>query len=391
MTLSAQRTLSAIHPFHFVLHNLIISLVKMSFLRPSLHSIIKPGLRSSLPAARSVSTAAGLSRNRTATSVAKLAQVSCSLPTSSLRRAQQQVRGVRSSPFRPNHGEGGSGGRLAFAAPHNAPAADAPTSFSQPGGWTRALTSLGLIGGTAIGANLFFNRETRDALHPQDASYLHSTFMYLAGGLTLTGTAAVALHKYGVSQRVMMANPWLVLGVGLVASIGGMIGATSLPPGHPLKVPSWLLFNASQAAVLSPLLFVNPAVLSRAALYTAGLVGSLCYVGATAKEDKYLWMGGPLLAGVTIVALSSLAPMLLPRTAFRALAVTESLSLYGGLAVFGAFVLYDTQRILKHAQMIRAGLAREDPLAESISLELDFINIFVRMVQILGMQGNRRK
>ncbi|KAJ1017767.1 hypothetical protein NDA16_005085 [Ustilago loliicola] len=308
------------------------------------------------------------------------------------RNVQQQVRGVRSSPFRPNGGSGsGSGGRLAFAAPHAAPAADAPTSISQPGGWTRALTSLGIIGGTAFAANMFFNRETRDALHPVEASYLNSTFMYLAGGLTLTSAAAVGLHRYGVSQRVMMANPWVVFGVGLVASIGGMIGATSLPPGHPLKVPSWLLFNASQAAVLSPLLFLNPAVLSRAALYTAGLVGSLCYVGATAKEDKYLWMGGPLLAGVTIVALSSLAPMILPRTAFRTLAVTESLSLYGGLAVFGAFVLYDTQRILKHAQAVRAGYTQGDPLAESISLELDFINIFVRMVQILGMQQNRRK
>jgi hypothetical protein len=51
-------------------------------------------------------------------------------------------------------------------------------------------------------------------------------------------------------------------------------------------------------------------------------------------------MGGPLLAGITVVALSSLAPMALP-LGTRALAVTESISLYGGLAVFGGFVLYE--------------------------------------------------
>ncbi|GAC94861.1 hypothetical protein PHSY_002434 [Pseudozyma hubeiensis SY62] len=369
-----------------------------SMLRPSFQTLQR-SLRNSLLVARSSASPTTSSivaqplRSFTSTvKAAKPALPSTSQSATPLRQVQHQVRGVRTSPFRPNGGNGASnGGRFAFAAPHAAPAADAPTSISQPGGWTRALTSLGIIGGTAFGANLFFNRETRDSLHPVEAEYLHKTFMYLAGGLTLTGAAAVGLHRYGVSQRVMMANPWVVLGVGLVASIGGMIGATSLPPGHPLKVPSWLLFNASQAAVLSPLLFLNPAVLSRAALYTAGLVGSLCYVGATAKEDKYLWMGGPLLAGVTIVALSSLAPMILPRTAFRTLAATEALSLYGGLAVFGAFVLYDTQRILKHAQMVRAGYTAGDPLAESISLELDFINIFVRMVQILGMQQNRRK
>jgi growth hormone-inducible transmembrane protein len=52
-----------------------------------------------------------------------------------------------------------------------------------------------------------------------------------------------------------------------------------------------------QAATLSPLFFFSPAILSRAALYTCGVVGSLSYVGATATNDKYLYMGGPLLAG----------------------------------------------------------------------------------------------
>jgi growth hormone-inducible transmembrane protein len=52
-------------------------------------------------------------------------------------------------------------------------------------------------------------------------------------------------------------------------------------------------------------------------------------------------MGGPLLAGITVVALSSLAPMVLPITAMRTLAVTEAVSLYGGLAVFSGFVLFE--------------------------------------------------
>lgn len=51
-------------------------------------------------------------------------------------------------------------------------------------------------------------------------------------------------------------------------------------------------------------------------------------------------MGGPLLAGVTVVALSSLAPMALP-LGMRGLAISEAISLYGGLAVFGGFVLYE--------------------------------------------------
>jgi hypothetical protein len=58
------------------------------------------------------------------------------------------------------------------------------------------------------------------------------------------------------------------------------------------------------------------------------------------SNDKYLYLGGPLLAGVTVVALSSLAPMIIPM-GIRSLMITESISLYGGLAVFGGFVLFE--------------------------------------------------
>jgi len=73
------------------------------------------------------------------------------------------------------------------------------------------------------------------------------------------------------------------------------------------------------------------------------------------------------------------------------LAVTESISLYGGLAVFGGFVLYDTQKILHHARLAERGVITRDPMKEAIGLELDMLNIFVRIVQILTMQNNRRK
>lgn len=94
-------------------------------------------------------------------------------------------------------------------------------------------------------------------------------------------------------------------------------------------------------------------------------------MGATAKQEKYLYLGAPLLGGVAIVALSGLAPLVLPVTAVRTLALTESLWLYGGLAVFGGFTLYDVQKILHHARLSERGLMRKDAVNESISLELD--------------------
>lgn len=252
------------------------------------------------------------------------------------------------------------------------------------------MTAAGVAGAVVVMEGLL-NRETRDGLSPGEQSLLHDTFKYTGGGLVLTALAARSMFKSGVAFRIMAANPWLVLGVSLVGGIGTMMGTFYTPPEKTFqKHLFWLGFNAFQAATLSPLFFFSPAILSRAALYTVGIVGSLSYVGATAKNDTFLYMGGPLLAGVTVVALSSLAPMVLP-VGMRGLAVMEAISLYGGLAVFGGFVLYDTQKILHHARLAEQGSMKRDPMNEAIGLELDMINIFIRLVQILAMQGNRKK
>lgn len=250
-----------------------------------------------------------------------------------------------------------------------------------------------IFGGTLLAINLVFNRETREdgGMPLYEREYLNDTFLHTGLGVGIIGVAARALHMNGWSYRLMSANPWLVLGIGLVGSIGSMMVCYNThPSNYMLKYGSWATFNLTQAALLSPMFFFSPAILARAGLYTVGIMGSIAIVGATAKQDKYLYLGGPLLAGVALVALSGLAPMVLPATAIRTLAWTENIWLYGGLAVFMGFTLYDVQKILNHARMAQRGLRPKDTVNESISLELDFINIFVRLVQIMSMQQRRK-
>lgn len=259
----------------------------------------------------------------------------------------------------------------------------------------RLLYGAALVGGTIVATNMIFNRETReDGGMPQyEREYLNQTFMHTGLGVGIIGVAARALHTSGWSYRLMATNPWLVIGLSLAASLGTMYGTFyTHPDNYVQKYALWTAFNVAQAAVLSPLLFMSPAILARAGLYTVGMMGSIAFVGATAKQEKYLYLGGPLLAGVAIVAISGFAPLVLPATAVRTLAWTENIWLYGGLAVFGGFTLYDVQKILHHARMSERGLVRKDVVNESVHLELDFLNIFIRFVQILGMRGgnNRR-
>jgi len=258
----------------------------------------------------------------------------------------------------------------------------------------RLIYGAAIFGGTLVGINLLFNRETRtDGGMPEyERSFLNETFLHTGLGIGIIGIAARSLHSSGWSVRLMSANPWLVMGVGLAASFATMIGTRATDPDNYVqKYVLWTGFNLTQAALLAPLMFLQPALLARAGLYTVGMMGSLAIVGATAKQDKYLYLGGPLLAGVALVAISGFAPLVLPATATRTLMWTENIWLYGGLAVFGGFTLYDVQKILYHARLAQQGVVKRDAVNEAISLELDFINIFIRMVQILGMGGNRRK
>ncbi|KAL8713248.1 MAG: hypothetical protein Q9220_002769 [cf. Caloplaca sp. 1 TL-2023] len=257
----------------------------------------------------------------------------------------------------------------------------------------RLLYGGAIVGGTMVAANLLFNRETREdgGMPPYERSFLNETFLHTGLGVGIIGVAASALHRSGWSYRIMATNPWVMIGCSLAASLGTMYGTfTTSPDNYVQKYAFWTGFNVAQAAVLSPLLFLQPALLVRAGLYTVTMMGSIAFVGATAKQEKYLYLGGPLLAGVALVAVSGFMPLIVPATAARTLMWSERIWLYGGLAVFGGFTLYDTQKILKHARMAQMGLMTKDVVNESVSLELDFLNIFIRMVQILGMQQRRK-
>lgn len=252
-----------------------------------------------------------------------------------------------------------------------------------------------MFGGTLVAINIVFNRETREdgGMPPFERSYLNNTFLHTGLGIGIIALSARQMIQSGFVYRLMVTSPWVVAIGGLGLSFATMLGTRAIDPDNYVpKYALWTAFNATQAAFIAPLLAFAPgALIARAGLYTVAMMGSISFVGATAKQEKYLYIGGPLLAGAAIVAVSGLAPLVVPATAVRTLALTENLWLYGGLALFGGFTLYDVQKVLHHARMAERGIIKRDPVNESISLELDFLNIFIRMVQILMMQQNRRK
>ena len=119
------------------------------------------------------------------------------------------------------------------------------------------------------------------------------------------------------------------------------------------------------------------------------MVGGLSTVALCAPSEKFLYMGGPLAMGFGVIFASSIASMFLPPTTALGAGV-YSIALYGGLILFGGFILYDTQKIIYKAERHNGyGMLKFDPINSSMGIYTDTINIFIRIASILAMQKRK--
>jgi len=215
---------------------------------------------------------------------------------------------------------------------------------------------------------------TMSLFNPTVKARVNNTFGYFCGALTATGASMYFLRN---SSLVMM-NPWLLLGL----SFGSLIGTQMISYHN-----NWLLKNVCYGAFIGtmslslvPLIHMySMPIIYDALIATSGIMGGLGMVAYNAPSEQFLSWGGPLAIGLGGMLGISLLSMFYPGSP-----ALYNLYMYGGLALFSAFVLYDTQMIMYRAKTEYA----YDPINQSIRVYMDAINIFVRMVMILG---NSRK
>jgi FtsH-binding integral membrane protein len=129
----------------------------------------------------------------------------------------------------------------------------------------------------------------------------------------------------------------------------------------------WGAFTICEGLAMAPLItMASMPILFNALAATAVMVGGLsAYAYMTPTQDFLSMQTGLMvglcgLLGVSLVNIFWPSPLLM------------NLALYGGLLLFGGFVLYDTQKILASAETVE----RFDPLGMSIGMYLDAIIIF---------------
>lgn len=141
-------------------------------------------------------------------------------------------------------------------------------------------------------------------------------------------------------------------------------------------------FTFISGLTLTPLLssvFHMPggaSIVAQAFLMTSVAFGAISMFALTTKKD-FSFMGKFLFIAVIILIVGSLGNIFF----FSSPILQLGIAMVGAL-VFSAFILYDTQQIIK------GGFST--PIEAAIALYLDFLNLFISLVQILAaFAGNR--
>jgi len=232
---------------------------------------------------------------------------------------------------------------------------------------------------------------TKNALQ----SFLSKTYIYSGGGVLTSLTVATAF-----SHSAMLAqSPMQMFFGGFGLSLAGIAGlrfgkyekdsVNMTTSNDPLRLMGFAALvtgmgvTAAPAFAMFDLAYVLPPSL---------LMTNFIFCGATiyaryAKPGSFLKYGPALtggllgLVGTSLVGLGS--ELIMGPNMFSALA--HNVDLYMGIPLFTGFVAYDT-----HVAMERFARGDADHLGASVAFYLDFMNILIRVMEIVGKYQKNR-
>jgi uncharacterized protein len=208
--------------------------------------------------------------------------------------------------------------------------------------------------------------------------YMLRIYNYMAGGLALTGVVAYAAASSGFYQAIYGSILfWIVLlaPLGLVLLLSFRIQQMSLGAA---QLTFWAYAALMGLSLGGVFLVYTGASIARVFFITAGTFAAMSLYGYTTRSDlsrfgSFLFMG---LIGVIIASLVNL--FLLSSALQFALSVV-------GVIVFVGLTAYDTQKIKEMYWEGDGGvIAGKKAIMGALTLYLDFINLFMLLMQLLG-------
>lgn len=222
-------------------------------------------------------------------------------------------------------------------------------------------------------------------------------YNWMASGLLLTGVVAFAIANtslidafyplvqtpFGYAHHataLAMIAIFAPLAFVLVLSLGVNKLSTSAA-----QALFWVFCAAMGASLVNIFLVYTSELIVRVFFITAATFGATSLYGYTTRSDLTR-MGSFLIMGLFGIIIASLANMF-----FQSSALQFAVSIIG-VVVFTGLTAYDTQQIkasyLQFAYAEGVDGAAKRSVYDALSLYLNFINLFMLLLQLLGNRNN---
>ena len=209
---------------------------------------------------------------------------------------------------------------------------------------------------------------------------MQRVYSYMAGGLALTGIVAYAAAASGF-YRAIAGTPliWIVM----LAPLGFVL-ALSFGIQRMSAAMAMLLFWTYAAVMGLSLggifLVYTGTSIARVFFITAATYGAMSLYGYTTRSDLSNF-GSFLLMGLFGIVIASLVNLFIGSNALQ-----FAISIIG-VIVFVGLTAYDTQRIKEmYLELDTAEIAGKKAVLGALALYLDFINLFMMLLQLFGQR-----
>lgn len=213
--------------------------------------------------------------------------------------------------------------------------------------------------------------------------FIRNVYNWMAIGLGLTGFVAYFVSNSEVMMRLIFGNQLVFFGLiigelALVFSISARVHKMQASTATSLFVLYAALNGATLSAIF--LIYTRSSITSTFFICAATFVASSIF-GMVTKRDltsmgQFMFMG---LIGIVIASVVNI----FVRSSGMSLIVS-----YIGVIVFVGLTAYDTQKLrdmaLSQPDGLDVGVIRKGAILGALTLYLDFINLFLMLLRILG-------
>lgn len=218
-----------------------------------------------------------------------------------------------------------------------------------------------------------------------ESSYARKVFLWLFIGLIVTAVSAYVFSETNL-WMVVFSNRLIYWGMFIVELFLVIKISASL---HKISAGAarvyFMLYSIMTGLTVAAITFLFGMYTTFVAFaYTSLLFGSMALIGFTTKRDL-MKFSSLFMAGLITLLIASVANM------FLRLQGLDLILSYVGIVLFMAITAYDIQKMKR---LYEANEGNEEALNKlaifsALDLYLDFINIFLRIVQILGRNSRR--